>query len=287
MPKGCASSLLIILVLFPISLATGQNDKNLTLKFKKVSVPNSQATVVFGTNNDGTMVGYYIAQDGTEHGLLLQHRNVTNIDDPQGANGTYCNNLNSQGTIVGYYYDSSNVVHSFEYQNGQFTDVGPAGFPSIAQGINDQGEFVGGYISNGVTHGYLWNGAEYVTLDVPGASESFAADINNRGKIVLDWIDSSGNYEGAIYNGEKYRTINVPGATQSWPNALDRAGDVVFSWADSSGKFHGALLQGKDFSTFDDPKAKGATYGWGINDHSVIVGAYFDGSSTWGFKAKY
>jgi len=286
MLKRSTSSLLIVLVLFPIFLATAQNDKKLTLTFKTVSVPNSKATVVFGTNNHGAMVGYYRSKDGKEHGFLLQGGNVTNIDDPNGVK-SYCNGLNASGTIVGNYYDSSNVVHSFEYQNGQFTDVGPAGFPSIAQGINDQGEFVGGYVSNGVTHGYLWNGTEYVTLDVPGASQSFAVDINDRDKIVLQWVDSNGNYEGALYNGKKYTTINVPGAAQSLPNALDRAGDVVFSWADSSGKFHGALLQGKNFSTFDDPKAKGATYGWGINDHHVIVGAYCDGRSTWGFKAKY
>lgn len=286
MLKRTTSSLLIVLVLFPASLATGQNDKKLTLKFRTVAVPNSQATVVFGTNNHGAMVGYYRSKDATEHGFLLQGGNVTTIDDPNGVK-TYCNSVNSKGTIVGNYYDASNVVHSFEYQSGQFTDVGPAGFPSIAQGINDQGEFVGGYVSNGITHGYLWNGTEYVTLDVPDASQSSAVDINNRGRIVLDWVDPSGNYEGAIYNGKKYRTINVPGAAQSFPNALDSAGDVVFSWADSSGNLHGALLQGKNFSTFDDPKAQGDTYGWGINDHNVIVGAYFNGHTTWGFKAEY
>jgi uncharacterized membrane protein len=286
MLKRSTTSLLIVLVLFEISLATGQSDK-FKLRFKTVSVPNSQATSISGINDHGAMVGYYIAQDGTEHGLLLQGESVTNIDDPKGVNGTYCNNLNSQGTIVGYYYDSGNAVHSFEYQGGNFTDVGPAGYPSIAQGINAQGKFVGGYVSNGATHGYLWNGVEYVTLDVPGASQSFAVDINNRGRIVLDWVDSGGNYEGAIYNGKKYRTINVPGAVQSIPNALDNAGAVVFSWEDSSGNFHGALLQGKNFHTFDDPKAQGATYGNGIDDHGVIVGSYFDGGSTWGFKAKY
>ena len=286
MQKRSRSVFLIVLVLFVISVAMGQDDKKLTFKFKKVAVPDSQATIIFGANNRGAMVGYYRSTDGAEHGFLLQGGNVTTIDDPNGVK-TYCNKLNSSGTIVGNYYDSSYVVHSFEYQNGQFTDVGPVGFPSIAQGINDQGQFVGGYVRDGVTHGFLWNGTEYVTLDVPGASQSFAVDINDRGKIVLDWIDSSGNYEGAIYNGKKYRTINVPGATQSFPNSLDSAGDVVFSWEDSSSHFHGALLQGKNFSTFDDPKAQGDTYGWGINNHSVIVGAYFDGSSTWGFKARY
>lgn len=84
----------------------------------------------------------------------------------------------------------------------------------------------------------------------------------------------------------RYTTINVPGAVQSIPNDLNQLGDVVFSWADSSGHFHGALLQGKDFYKFDEPKALGATYGSGINDHRVIVGSYFDGSATWGFKAK-
>jgi uncharacterized membrane protein len=210
-------------------MAMAQNSERFTLRFKRVSVPNSQATVISGINNSGAMVGYYIAHDGTEHGLLLQGKNVTNIDHPLGVNGTYCNNLNSEGTIVGYYYDSSNSVHGFEYQAGNFADVGPPGSPSIAAGIDDEGECVGGYTSSGVTHGYLWNGEKYLTLDVRGASQTFAADINNHGWIILDWIDSRSNYEGALYNGQKYATINVPGASQSIPNDLNNAGDAVFS----------------------------------------------------------
>lgn len=126
-----------------------------------------------------------------------------------------------------------------------------------------------------------------MTLDVPGASQTFAADINNHGWIILDWIDSRSNYDGALYNGQKYTTINVPGASQSIPNGLNNAGDAVFSWADSSGNFRGALLLCHTFYEFDDPEAPGAAYGSGINDHEVIVGSYFDGSTTWGFQATH
>ena len=287
MRKRSRSVLLLALALAIVALAMAQQSERLSLRFRKISVPNSQATFISGINNQDAMVGYYIAHDGTEHGLLLADEKVTNIDHPNGVNGTYCSNLNSDGTIVGNYYDSSNTAHGFEYQGGNFTDVGPAGFPSIAAGINDKGEFVGGYTSSGIIHGYLWNGKKYLTLDVPGASQTFAADINSHGQIVLDWVDSSGNNEGALYHRMKYTTLDVPGAVQSIPNDLDNAGDVVFSWADSNGNFHGALLLGKNFSMFDDPKAQGATYGSGINDHEVIVGSYFDGSTTWGFKARY
>jgi hypothetical protein len=258
-----------------------------TLKFNKVSVPGAQATGIFGVNNEGAIVGYYVAQDGKDHGLLLRGEKVENIDHPDAINGTYCSNLNSGGNIVGYYYDSADVVHGFVHRDNTFIGVGPGGAPSIAAGINDLGEIVGGYKSNGIAHGFKWNGKIYKTLDVPGAVQTFAADINNSGQITFDWIDTDGNYQGAVLSGGKYTILKVPGAVQSVPNDIDATGDIVFSWVDSNSQYHGAILTGNTFHTFDDPNANGGTYGSGLNDNGTIVGQYVLNNTTESFKATY
>jgi probable HAF family extracellular repeat protein len=264
-----------------------QTTATFTLKFSGVLAPGAKTTAIFGINNSGAMVGYYVTPDGTEHGLLLRGKSVTNIDHPQGVGRTFCNNLNSKGTIVGYYYDSTDTVHGFLYRDGVFTAVGPSGAPSVAAGINDLGEIVGGYNSNGVAQGFKWNGKNYTTVNVPGAVQTFAADINNSGEITFDWIDSGGNYQGALLNGNKYTTLQVPGAVQSIPNDIDSAGDVIFSWVDSSSQYHGAVMIGGTFHEFNEPDANGATYGSGINDQQSIVGEYVKNNRTESFKATY
>ncbi|HEX8816778.1 MAG TPA: hypothetical protein VF753_14870 [Terriglobales bacterium] len=266
--------------------AVAQSTETFLLKFSGVAVAGAQTTEIFGVNNAGAVVGYYIASDGTEHGLLLRGKAVKNIDHPEAAGGTFCDNLNSKGTIVGYYYDD-NMAHGFMYRDGAFTPIGPAGAQSIASGINDNGEIVGGYDSNGVTRGFKWNGKTYTTLNVPGAMQTFAADINNSGQITLDWIDSNGNYQGALLSGGKYTKLKVPGAVQSIPDGIDTAGDVVFSWVDSNSQFHGALMIGNTFHKFNEPNATGDTYGSGINDNQLIAGQYVENGNTKSFKATY
>jgi hypothetical protein len=266
---------------------TAQSTDTFTFKFTGVSVPGAKSTTIFGVNNHNAMVGYYVEPDNTEHGLFFQGASVTNIDHPGGIGRTFCNNINSNGTIVGYYYDSADVVHGFLYRDSTFTAVGPAGAPSIAAGINDLGEIVGGYNSSGVAHGFKWNGKTYTTLDVPGAAQTFAADINNSGQITFDWIDSNGNYQGAVRTNQKYAKLKVPGAAQSIPNDIDTAGDIVFTWIDSSAQYHGAVLIDGTYYKFDDPNATGGTYGSGINDNQLIVGTYVKNNQTQSFKATY
>jgi probable HAF family extracellular repeat protein len=273
--------LCLALILSTISTAAAQEPATLSFKFTTIRMPKAKQTSIFGINNSGAMVGYYINQKGTIHGLLFVNGKVQNIDDPKSAYGTEPVGVNSDGTIVGdYLIDPSGDIRGFNYQNGKFTDVGPKGcIESSGAGVNDKGEIVGWCTdSKDVVHGYLWNGKKYISLDYPGANNfTLAWGINNTGLITLQWIDSSGNYEGALYNSKskKYsKPINVPGAAQTYIHSINNAGDIVFSWYDSSGKAYGALLTGKTFYKFSDPKGPDYTKPDGINDKREIVGRY-------------
>jgi len=159
--------------------------------------------------------------------------------------------------------------------------------------INDSGAIVGYYVdSTGVYHGFLLKGKKYTTVDVPGATYTFATGINKSGNISFYWVDSSGVYESSVYNAKtkKYTTVDVPGAADSYALDLNAAGDVTYEWQDASGVIHGALLHAKKYYKYDYPKST-ATYGGGINDKSNIVGGYqtaSGGTTDWfAFEATY
>jgi hypothetical protein len=296
MKRYSAALLCSVAALTIVCLATAQENAKLRFTFKPIRVPKAEQTSIFGVNNSGVVVGYYINQKGIIHGLLLSNGKVHNIDDPKSAYGTEPLNVNSTGTIVGdYLIDDAGDIQGFSYQGGKFTDDSPKGcIESSGAGVNDQGEIVGWCTdSKDIVHGYLWNGKKYTSLDYPGANNfTLAWGINNAGLVTLQWIDSSGNYEGAVYNSKtkKYsKPINVPGAAQTYIHSINSAGDIVFSWYDSSGNSFGAVLTGEKFYKFSDPKGPDYTRPDGINDKGEIVGRYEPTGATFeqGFEATY
>jgi uncharacterized membrane protein len=272
--------------------ATAADVPALTFKFTTINVPGAIQTAPSGVNNLGVTVGVYQDKNLDWHGYILDGKNLTKLDDPNGIN-TGVGGLNPNGAVavVGSYLNSGGMWVGFLYKNGKFTDIaGPtdatATFPS---GINDRGAIVGTYRDSiGVPHGFLLEGTTYTTLDVPGASATVAMGINSKGCVVLVWTDSKGTAESSLYDGKTYKTIDVPGATNSYASGLNAVGDVVYEWFGSSSFQHGALLRGGKYYKFGHPKSL-QTYGGGINDRHVIVGGYqiTREDAYQGFKATY
>jgi len=270
-----------------VALASAAHAPKLTFKFTNANVSGAAATLVAEINNRGVMVGQYLDSNGVLHGYILDGKNLTTLDDPNGT-GTFVSGINFNGPIalVGYYTNSSGNSVGFRYspRTKKFTDIpNPKGATSLwTGGMNDRGWIVGYYQdSNGVVHGFLLQGKKYKVLDVPGTLATYAYGINNQGYVTLTWVDSKYLYEGALYNGTTYQVINVPGATGgSEGSFINNQNDVTFWWLDSAGYTHGALCpqcdsKGRKFYKFDDPKSV-ATYPNGINDKNAIVGQYQD-----------
>jgi len=79
----------------------------------------------------------------------------------------------------------------------------------------------------------------------------------------------------------------VPKAEDSYAQGINSTGDVVYWWEDSAKGIHGALRQGGKYFTLDDPQGVGETYGYGLNDHSQIVGSYITSRILHGYEATY
>jgi hypothetical protein len=294
--------ILAFVLLFAVAAATAADAPKLNFKFTKNNVPGAQQTNPDGINNAGVTVGTYFDKNNVQHGYILNGRNVTTLDDPNGSDTWACGlPYNGKSPVVGYYTNSTGALVGFRYDDKtkQYTDIpGPTGaVASAAFGINDKEEIVGAYEDSGyVWHGFLLKGTNYTTLDPPGATSQIQADgINNKGYIVLAWLDSSGVYHSSLYypKTKTYKTIDVPGAKYSFVGHISNGGDVVYQWWDSNGVWHGALCtmcdsNGRKYYKFDYPKAH-QTYGWGINDKHTISGGYYpsDNYPVLGYKATY
>ena len=74
-------------------------------------------------------------------------------------------------------------VQGFLFSNGVFTEISVNGNRTLPRDINNLGQIVGWYrdFETGINHGFLYANGSYQALDYPGAVETFATGINDRG----------------------------------------------------------------------------------------------------------
>jgi len=251
----------------------------------KVVIPQPYSdywAVINGINKAGVMVGVYNDSVGNSHGLMIESGKVTTIDNPDGVQTTLFA-INAKGQIVGDAWDSQGNPHGFLYANGTFTNVpGPSdALSSDATGINDGGWIGGDYFSgtDRTHHGFILKGTTYKEVDIPGASTTFGAGINNAGQFVVVGADAKGYTESWLYNGSKFVSIAVPGAAQNLAAGINNNGEIVYRIFDPYGVGHAALKKGNEYFVFDFPGGvnSGAL---GINDNGEITGFYSPAGKT-------
>jgi len=151
----------------------------------------------------------------------------------------------------------------------------PGGSNTIVDGINNSGEIVGSYVDQVGSHGFLYSGGNYSTIDYPGAAAAGLTGlrgINDSGQIVGD-VDENSNV-GFLYSGGTFTVIAYPGGNNTIVDSINNSGQIVGSYVDESGAGHGFLYSGGSYSTIDYPgaAAAGLTGLRGINDSGQIVG---------------
>ena len=76
---------------------------------------------------------------------------------------------------------------------------------------------------------------EYITIDVPGATTTFASAINDFGQIVGDFGDARGSHGFFLDVDGSYTTLDVPGWTLIEVRGINNAGQIVGDLNDGSG----------------------------------------------------
>jgi uncharacterized membrane protein len=134
------------------------------------ATPWTSWTAAMGINNDGTVVGQYVA--GSSPGVVTAgflrdpDGTITLLPTPQwiggvavGPGGISYNGINDNGVTVGSFRDPNNTSHGFVRDAaGNFTLVQFPGAPVTAEvvGINNGGTIAGNYFdASGVEHGFI------------------------------------------------------------------------------------------------------------------------------------
>src|SRR5262249_17856672 len=104
-----------------------------------------------------------------------------------------------------------------------------APYPTYAFGINDSGKIVGDFIDGSGTHGFVYAGGHFTTIDVPHAFATEVRGIDNAGNIVGDFTDSDGVIHGFLLpvSSNTFMTIDVPDVQNTKWLGIDGVGNIV------------------------------------------------------------
>lgn len=131
----------------------------------------------------------------------------------------------------------------------------------------------------------------FTQIDVPGATDTTASGINERGQIVGVYRDAGGvdcpttgvGCHGFLLDEGTFTTVDVPGAVGTQAGGIDRRSEIVGFFIDGTGALHGFLLEQGAFTQIDVPGATG-TLATEINDRGQVVGTFLDaGGAQHGF----
>jgi probable HAF family extracellular repeat protein len=123
--------------------------------------------------------------------------------------------------------------------------------------------------------GFLLNRGEFTTIDVPGALQSTAADINARGQTIGFYLDATGTTRVYLREANgSLTTLAFPGAVATVPFGINNRGHVVGFYMDANQVRHGFLFKNGAYTTIDHPLASSDSQAHDLNDRGQIVGLH-------------
>lgn len=200
-----------------VGFANGNAFKIINGTQKTITPPGSSASVAFGINDLGVIVGQYTA-GATSPGFVDINGMITTINPTAKAMVTNAQGINTAGLVIGFYSEDGMHQHGFSYDTqtqkiallpDPSTDRTKADGLFLTQflGINDNGEAVGYYqTNNGSQFGFLYDlkAQQYVFLDAPkaapvnGVQITQITGVSNFGQISGFYIDAGGVQHGFV-----------------------------------------------------------------------------------------
>lgn len=214
--------------------------------FRVLDVPVQGAqTIAMGNNERGQVSGAYRSQ-GLFHGFVWDGgRFTTDITSP-GDDETFLHVINNRGQVVGHSRrDVFAPARAFLWSNGRFTFLDLPGVLVVGRnresmGLNDRGDVVGTFQSQGVNHGFLFSGGALTQIDVPGARSTYASGVNNSGEVVGTYIDMFDVEKAYVrYADGTFTQIDAPNAAGIAAVRINDRSDIVGMFNDAGGKFSG------------------------------------------------
>lgn len=245
--------------------------------YTKIMVPGSTFTEASGINNLGQVVGTFIDSVGIPHGFIYLNGVFTTVDYPSAAHN-YAFGINDAGSVVGSF---SEVLPKGPYsaslrEDGIWSAFDFPAHETDGRDINALGQIVGIY-NDGVgtpDHGFLKVGANYTTVDFPGAPITYVFGVNNAGTVSGSYVDNQGLVKGFVYSNGNYTQLTFPNASDTIVTDINN-NNMMVGWKVEAGKTIGFTFSNLKYRPVIVPFAgTTATRARGINDSGTIVGSY-------------
>ena len=272
--------------------------KPLSHKFSPLLIPpfaNRGPTEGRGINFRRHVVGDYLNEsDGTFHGYLMVHPNCTPTPTPTAtATPTPTATATPSPTPTATPTPNEGAIAMATASDSPFVDdpdVQPrcpliyspfdltGALSTIPLGINNLGDICGTAIFSDSQPGFISVLQVVTTFAVPGATATFAYQVNDSGQIIGYYTDSNGIAHGYTRDSAGTLTfpIDVPGATQTFLLGNNASNWAVGTYTDTSDKTHGLFyVTTDDILTYDYPGATSTSL-TGINANGLICGYYTD-----------
>jgi hypothetical protein len=199
----------------------------------------------------------------------------TTINNADGFPGFMAEGINGKDEIVGSSVGTRGGQCFLRDAKGAYTALNVPGASSCqGSGINDLGQIVGFFFSNGINpHGFLRDSkGGFTTIDVPGAiGGTQAFGINSSGEITGQFFDIGGVHGFLRDTKGAFSVINI--ATSTSVSGINDSGEFVGTIQGSSG-IQGYLRDKNGTVTpFSDPGGF-LTQANAINNSGEIVGFF-------------
>ena len=218
--------------------------------FRSIDFPNADQTQVRGIGPTGDIVGSYQRQGESggvpNHGFLMTRRGGFFRVDLPGHQNTIAQRILADGTVLGCYHDNDTMMSMFGMA------VSRRGFEQITEpmsmhnGATPDGQTIVGLYTDMVDNrgkAYIIRRGTFSPLEVPGATQTAAWDVNATGLVVGVYRDAAGAFHGFHYDGQAFGRVDVPGATATRAFGVNAQGDIVGAFVDISGRTHGFVAQ--------------------------------------------
>ncbi len=245
--------------------------------------PELPTTQVFGINNLGQITGVVNDFDGVRS-FLLDNGVFTTVEAPEAIGKTLALDVSDDGRIVGAFDLETHGYVRDTRERFTAIDHPEAVTETVPTGINRRGQVVGAFIdATNTIQNFVFDGARFIEIEIPGALGSGATKINDRGQVVGSYStltnrNHAANGRGYLWDRGRITLIDVPGAQATAPFDINNRGEIAGWYADVDGVFHGFLRDGDGALTTIDVPGAVATLINGINDRGQMTGEYLDAS---------